>query len=296
LREGCVGLRFDKGAFFPQVCAFSFLCMPKLIDLTGQVFGQLTVLSFVGVNADGKSLWNCKCTCGNIVIKRGFILRKGKEHYCGNQHPTKICTECKKDKPKSEYHKLSKIPIGINATCKECKRLWYIENREDIKNSYAESMKDPNKKKRKKENNDRSRIKNKEQQRKQKLIYNKRPEVKKRRNEWHQIRKENDLNYVIKRRLRWRVRDALKKVINRKSYKYKSSIILLGCDMDFFKNYIESKFTEGMNWNNISQWHIDHIKPCGTFDLTQLSEQQKCFHYTNMQPLWWFDNLKKSKS
>lgn len=40
-------------------------------------------------------------------------------------------------------------------------------------------------------------------------------------------------------------------------------------------------------------WHIDHIKPCSSFDLTKVGEQKKCFHYTNLQPLWQFDNISK---
>ena len=48
-----------------------------------------------------------------------------------------------------------------------------------------------------------------------------------------------------------------------------------------------------MNWNNIGKWHIDHIKPCKSFDLTKSDEQKKCFHYTNLQPLWALDNIKK---
>jgi hypothetical protein len=51
-----------------------------------------------------------------------------------------------------------------------------------------------------------------------------------------------------------------------------------------------------MSWNNygIKGWHIDHIKPCSSFDLSDLEQQKKCFHYTNLQPLWWYDNLIKS--
>jgi len=48
-----------------------------------------------------------------------------------------------------------------------------------------------------------------------------------------------------------------------------------------------------MSWNNHGEWHIDHIKPCTSFDLSKLSEQKKCFHYKNLQPLWAKDNLSK---
>ena len=81
-----------------------------------------------------------------------------------------------------------------------------------------------------------------------------------------------------------------------KGFKKESAIDLLGCSLDYFKSYIESKFYIGMSWENhgLKTWHIDHIKPCASFDLTKVENQKICFHYTNMQPLWAFDNLSKS--
>lgn len=51
-----------------------------------------------------------------------------------------------------------------------------------------------------------------------------------------------------------------------------------------------------MSWDNYGDWHIDHRKPCSLFDLSKKSEQLKCFNYTNLQPLWAIDNLRKSKT
>lgn len=61
---------------------------------------------------------------------------------------------------------------------------------------------------------------------------------------------------------------------------------LLGCSIEQFRIYLESKFANGMNWENRFEWHIDHIKPCCSFDLSDPEQQKQCFHYTNLQPLW----------
>ena len=72
-----------------------------------------------------------------------------------------------------------------------------------------------------------------------------------------------------------------------------SSFEFVGCSIDELKKHLSSQFTEGMSWENYGEWHIDHIKPCASFDLSILEEQKKCFHYSNLQPLWAKDNLKK---
>lgn len=268
----------------------------KTIDITNRAFGDLTVSYRHGSNSDKKSTWLCTCVCGNTVVKSRKALIRSVYHSlnCGLSHPNKICSICKKDKPKSEYHKCLNNKNGISAKCKECTSDFYIENKEIIKEKYNLDMLNPELRNKKVMTNKKSRIKNKITQAKYKYEYTRREEVKERRKEIHNIRKKKDINYVIKRRLRGRVRDIVK-AMSRK-HKYKSSLVLLGCDMEFFKKYIENKFNDGMCWDRISEIHIDHIKPCDSFDLTKLEEQEKCFHYTNLQPLWWMDNLSKGKS
>ena len=71
---------------------------------------------------------------------------------------------------------------------------------------------------------------------------------------------------------------------------------LLGCTYEEARAHIEAQFTEGMSWDKMGLHgiHIDHIRPCASFDLSDPEQQRECFHYTNLQPLWAEDNLKKS--
>ena len=97
--------------------------------------------------------------------------------------------------------------------------------------------------------------------------------------------------YIILRALRRRLSDTIRKVgANKKA----STMEMLGCSAEDFKNYFENKFREGMIWENYGTWHIDHINPCDSFNLTKDEEQKRCFHYTNLQPLWAKENLIKS--
>lgn len=70
---------------------------------------------------------------------------------------------------------------------------------------------------------------------------------------------------------------------------------LTGCTNEEFKSHLESKFVGGMSWENYGKygWHIDHIMACAKFDLTKEKDVKKCFHYSNLQPLWHNDNYRK---
>ena len=79
----------------------------------------------------------------------------------------------------------------------------------------------------------------------------------------------------------------------KRGYKFTSTINLLGTTVPNVIKYLEKKFKPGMTWENHGKWHIDHIRPCAHFDLTDTKQQLECFHYTNLQPLWAFDNMSK---
>lgn len=76
--------------------------------------------------------------------------------------------------------------------------------------------------------------------------------------------------------------------------KAESTTKMLGCTVEELKAHLESLFQPRMSWDNHGEWHIDHIKPCSKFDLTDPEQQKICFHYTNLQPLWAIDNIRKS--
>jgi hypothetical protein len=103
-------------------------------------------------------------------------------------------------------------------------------------------------------------------------------------------------NYTPYRRVVKSLRRRILGVLNGTN-KSASTLELLGCSFDEFIKYIENQFTDGMTWDNYGKygWHLDHIKECYTFDLTKPEEQQKCFHYTNLRPLWAKDNLSRPR-
>jgi hypothetical protein len=124
--------------------------------------------------------------------------------------------------------------------------------------------------------------------------YKKNPENKKKINEYGRKysfkRYHDDIEFQLRHRLSNVIRRAVRA---QRTGKSKKTSKIVGCDFKFLISYLESKFQKGMSWKNMNKWHIDHIKPCKSFDLTKPEEQEKCFHYSNLQPLWALDNIKK---
>lgn len=107
---------------------------------------------------------------------------------------------------------------------------------------------------------------------------------------YKRMRRSTDEQYRIADNLRSRLNSALKS-----RTKVGSAVRDLGCSIADLKLYLESKFTEGMSWGNYgrSGWHIDHIVPLSHYDLTDREQLLKACHFTNLQPLWAEDNLRK---
>jgi hypothetical protein len=108
--------------------------------------------------------------------------------------------------------------------------------------------------------------------------------------QYQRNRRKTDPYFRLVGNLRNRVKSALKGLS-----KTKSTQELLGAPFEVVRDHIENQFKIGMTWENHGHktWHIDHIQPCETFDLTDAGQQKKCFHYTNLQPLWVEDHLRK---
>lgn len=118
---------------------------------------------------------------------------------------------------------------------------------------------------------------------------------------WRIRNRDHILNYVktqyrenpqfaIASRLSSRLNRKLKLLGLKKSM---ATFKLIGCSPKELKQRLESKFKDGMSWENRRLWHIDHKRPCASFDLRDLEQQKACFHYSNLQPLWAKENMSK---
>jgi hypothetical protein len=246
----------------------------------------------------------------------------------------KVCIKCKEHKDFNLFSKCTRSKDGKQFTCKGCmksyrdnmpqevkdikslknkkyyeknKQLcinrsceWKLENREMLKSRYSSTIKNYNKKyyeKNKKSpdkikyNND-YKMKNKKEISLKKTLYrkNNREEINKYQRIYFTKRLREDIQFKLACNLRGRFKQALKR-----GSKKGSVLKYLGCSINHLKDHLESKFTEGMCWDNwgLHGWHIDHIIPMSKFDLTNEDDLNIVCHYSNLQPLWAIDNIKK---
>ena len=103
-------------------------------------------------------------------------------------------------------------------------------------------------------------------------------------------RYHTDIQYKLAASLRGRINTALNG-----NQKVGSAVDNLGCSIDELKTHIESKFKPGMTWDNhkVHGWHVDHIKPLSSFDLTDVEQFKEACNYKNLQPMWAKDNWNK---
>lgn len=191
-----------------------------------------------------------------------------------NKMEEKTCIGCQIPKKLTEFYKNGNY---YKSKCKECDKKhnkdYVLINKEKHKNRCLDWQEKNSKKQA--ELNKKSFNKLKQDPNWLKNKYNKNTE-------YHKEKYKIDPIFKIKKLLRNRFNS----LINNKS---KSNLILeyLGCTLEELKIYLESLFLPEMNWENHGKiWEIDHIKACDKFNLIKIEEQKRCFHYTNLQPLF----------
>jgi len=180
---------------------------------------------------------------------------------------TKKCSKCKKRKDLEDFAKDGERRRADCKICNSKRSLAYYENHKQ--ESIRRIIKWKN------ENRDKLAIYRKGHYQRNKIKikqYNQRPDVR------IKINLRNRLGHIC----RGRKCDTTEK--------------LVGCSWIDLRNHIQSLWTANMTWDNYGEWHIDHKRPCASFDLTIPAQQRECFHFTNLQPLWAKDNLTKGDS
>jgi len=227
--------------------------------------------------------------CKNCLQSKNINLFKNEKRSFDGK--TNKCKECI-NKERKEYRKL--YPEIIKRQDKKRRNLLHVKKyKEDYRNSHREELSEKAKERYKK-NREYYLLKAKkwrEENPEKYKEYLKNWNIKNR--EWYRNRYNLSLKYDTNWKIKNSLRGSLRKHLNG-IRKTNSTLKYLGCSIDFFKGYIESKFRNGMNWKNYGEiWHIDHIIPCRSFNLSNEDNIKKCFHYTNLQPLLVYENLSK---
>ena len=237
----------------------------------------------------------------------------------------KQCKRCTIKKPLDQFGDNKNNKDAKSSYCKECERLrgieyrnknrekvnqsaknWRNNNPEDYKKTIEKYLeKNPNmtatertkiyrqdinyreKEKKRLKDNYKNNVETLREKNKKYYHENKKL-IRKKNNEWKNNKRKTDGFYRMKINLRHRLRNYLFE-----ESKSKRTYDIVGLDKLEFKSYVESKFTEGMTWENYGKWHLDHIIP-----LCQAKDNNEALllnHYTNLQPLWAEDNLRKNR-
>jgi hypothetical protein len=253
---------------------------------------------------------------------KAYLLKWQEEYTTKRDSLTEqVCTKCNKCKPIGEFakRKLRSGIYGYEKQCKECRshhvKVWAKKNIDIVKAYSIKDIKPKIKKvcphcKNEFDAHERTIYCSKECRRTAGLhprIYTRqsKEEIKEKRKQHRDNnrvkyrayrrayivnRLANDIDYKLKYMISNKVRTTIKG-----DKQYKHSIDLLGCSVEEVRNHLQCQFTKGMSWDNwgVFGWHIDHIRPIASFDFTKEEDQRACFHYTNLQPLWWRDNVEK---
>lgn len=183
---------------------------------------------------------------------------------------TKTCCKCKEEKKNSDFNKSSRNKSGLRGECKQCQISYYFNNSELLK------------KRRKERYLENSVI----ELNINKIYYdNNKTEI------IEKLKIKRQTNHIF--RLKNNIRSRLIQFLGSCNlHKDNKTFDIVGCSPEFLKEHLEQKFTEGMSWELMGKFiHVDHIIPLSSVKTKE--EIYKLCHYTNLQPLWAEDNLKK---
>lgn len=173
----------------------------------------------------------------------------------------KRCSKCGNLLPLEAFHRSANFKSGYNSSCRAC---WQYYCRKHAKVIY------PVRKKYREDNKEQLQIKKRQ---------------------YNLTKSQTDPIWRMRKNLRRRVHHAL-----HGHCKSAATLELVGCSIKILKTHLERQFQVGMSWDNYGkEWHIDHIRPCASFDLSLAEQQKLCFHFSNLQPLWSIDNLRKGQ-
>ena len=233
------------------------------------------------VNVTGMTL-KCLETSNENAIKNAKRKEADKRYYLKNKEKKKESSNqwyLKNKEKRKQYVLKNKEKI------KKVIKLWYLKNKERV-NELGKQWCLKNKE-RKKETTKQWQLKNKEWRNEVSRQW--RLKNKEHIRERNKKRRKNDSTYRLKINLKRRTLLALKG-----KHKNANTMTLLGVtNIELVWKHLELTFKPGMTRENHGKWHIDHIRPCASFDLSKPEEQAKCFHYSNLQALWSHENLSK---
>jgi|GEM_PF-2152514 len=234
-----------------------------------------------------------RCRHGHVFPTQPYRLTKPNPTWCpycarkvsevDHERGVKRCSQCREWKPFESFTKDKRKKLGITANCTACRvdstKRWSKANPDKVKALRMTSSEARE-----------YRLKNLEKSKQ----YSKK---------WRESNREHIALKARTRRsenpqarilqsLRGRLNHAVRLQGIRKC---EGTLALLGCNAVQLRSHLESLFQPGMSFENHGKgpgkWHIDHIIPCATFDLTDVEQQRKCFHFTNLRPLWEAQNL-----
>ena len=189
----------------------------------------------------------------------------------------KICKRCNAEKPLNEFYFKKDEKDEKHRYCKLCLKQkndsWY-QNAKHQRTDYYKTYREQNK------------------EYFNKYSYTHYHTKKELYREWSRNKYLTDNVYRTKKLVTIRIHEALHTY---QVLKKDRTIEYLGCTISEYCDYLESKFDSNMTWENQgTYWHIDHIRPIASFDLTDEEQLYQCFHYTNTQPMEKTENRLKS--